>query len=329
MKGAHVTRSARGRTATLTALALSAALGLSACGTGGGGESKNAEKRTHPVKTAKGTVSVPDAPERVVVLDTGELDSAITLGVKPVGATKADVGKALPGYLPKDKVEGIENVGTIGQPNLEKIASLKPDLILTSALRDEANYEELKAIAPTVMTEATGYPWKQNFRVHADALGKKAEGEKVVADYEKHAAEVTEALGGRKKAKELKTNVIRFTEGSDTRIYGDKSYIGTVLKDVGLGRPPIVKKAKEADGLYVGVSPERIDEADADVLFHSSYGDPDKSGYSKAVKSDLWKDVRAVRDGKAFAVDDDRWFLGIGYTSAHQILDDISKNLAG
>lgn len=316
------------RTMTLTALAAAASLSLTACGGGADeGRAKKENQGTHPVKTVKGTVSVPNHPKRVVVLDTGELDSALTLGVKPVGATKADVSKALPGYFPEDEVEGIQNVGTIGSPNLEKIASLKPDVILTSAMRDAKNYEQLKAIAPTVMTEATGYPWKENFQVHAEALGKKSEGEKVVADYKKHAGEVTEALGGKKKAKATEANVVRFMEGADTRIYGDKSYIGTVLKDVGLGRPPVVKKATEADGLYVGVSPEKIDEADADALFHSSYGDPAKSGYAKASKSGLWKNLKAVKEKKEFAVDDDRWFLGIGYTSANQILDDIEKNL--
>ncbi|CAM5626297.1 Iron-siderophore ABC transporter substrate-binding protein OS=Streptomyces rimosus subsp. rimosus(strain ATCC / DSM 40260 / JCM 4667 / NRRL 2234) OX=1265868 GN=SRIM_024645 PE=3 SV=1 [Streptomyces rimosus subsp. rimosus] len=41
-----------------------------------------------------------------------------------------------PGYLPKDKVAGIEDVGKIGAPNLEAVAALKPDLILTSKVRD-------------------------------------------------------------------------------------------------------------------------------------------------------------------------------------------------
>lgn len=326
-----MTLSARSRTVSLTALAAAAALSLTACG--GGADKGQAEKDskggkdTHQIDTFKGKVEVPKHPKRVVVLDTGELDSAITLGVKPVGATKADVSKNLPGYFPEDKVEGIQNVGNIGAPNLEKIASLKPDLILTSAVRDDKNYKQLKAIAPTVMTEATGYPWKENFKVHAEALGKKAEGEKVVADYEKHAADVTKAIGGKDKAKSLDTNIVRFMEGADARIYGDKSYIGTILKDLGLGRPEIVKQAKEGNGTFLSLSPEKIDEADAGALFHSSYGDPSKSGYNKASKSGLWKNLKAVTDKKEFAVNDDRWFLGIGYTSANQILDDIEKNL--
>lgn len=317
----------RRRGIAVAAFALSASLGLSACGSGP--ESADAKKAggTHTVNTPKGGIEVPDEPRRVVVLDTAELDSAITLGVKPVGATKADVGKSFLDYLPKDEVEGIENVGTIGQPNLEKVAGLKPDLILTSSTRDEKNYDELKAIAPTVMTETTGYPWKQNFLTHADALGRNAEAKKAVADYEKHTREVTEALGGKDRAKALKTNVVRFTEGADTRIYGRKSYISTVLEDVGLGRPPVVKEATDFDGLALDISPEKIDKADADVIFHSSYGDPEKSGEAKTVKSPLWKGLRAVEDGKAFHIEDELWIQGIGYTAAGRILDEIEQDL--
>ncbi|AXK32316.1 iron-siderophore ABC transporter substrate-binding protein [Streptomyces armeniacus] len=318
-------RSALAVTAATTAT-LTAALGLTACGSDS--DSGKAEGGTHVVKTYKGDVKVPDNPERVVVLDTAELDSAITLGVKPVGATKADVGTDFLGYLPDSKVKGIENVGNIAQPNLEKIAALDPDLILTNGSRDEKNYDKLKEIAPTVMTETTGLPWKENFKVHADALGKKEEARKVVAAYDKHAGEVTEALGGAERAKSLKTNVIRFVEGADLRIYGDGSYIGTVLEDAGLGRPPIVDKATELDGLMLEVSPEQVDKVDTDVLFYTSYGDQSKSGESKATDNGLWKNMKAVKNGTAHRVNDELWIQGIGYTAANKILDEMAKLLA-
>ncbi|WP_030559755.1 ABC transporter substrate-binding protein, partial [Streptomyces exfoliatus] len=111
--------------------------------------------------------SVPVAPKRVVVLDTAELDSALTLGVKPVGATHADVDSGFLSYLPEDQVAGIKDVGAMTTPNLESIAALKPDLILTSKVRHGDAYDELKKIAPTVMTENTGFTWKENFQTHA------------------------------------------------------------------------------------------------------------------------------------------------------------------
>jgi len=321
----------RRRAIAAGAIALGGALALSACGSSdsdkGSGEDSagSGSGRTHVVKTAMGDVRVPVAPERVVVLDTAELDSAITLGVRPVGSTHVEAASGFPAYLPKDKVSGIEDVGEMLNPNMEAIAALKPDVILTSRIRHAAKYDQLKQIAPTVMTENTGYPWKENFQVHADALGKKAEAKKVVSDYEAHAGKVTAAVGGPAKAAATKVNIVRFVEGADIRIYGEKTYIATLLKDVGLGRPAIAAKAK--DGFSYDVSPEKIDLADADVIFRSTYGDPKKARQTQTVGSGLWKNMDAVRNGDVHTVDDELWIQGIGYTAANRILDEMRTDL--
>ncbi|MEV0261574.1 iron-siderophore ABC transporter substrate-binding protein [Streptomyces sp. NPDC050617] len=323
----HRTLRPRGAAAVGLPAALAAvALTLSACGSGSeNGKTSGSGAGTHTVQTAMGAVKVKDHPRRVVVLDTAELDSAITLGVRPVGATHADVATGFLDYLPKDKVSGIKDVGAVAAPNLEAIAALKPDLILTNKDRDASRYEELSQIAPTVMTGATGFPWKANFGTHATALGKAAEARKAVADYTAHAKRVTAALGGPEKAAATEVNVVRFVEGADIRIYGRQNYIGTLLADVGLGRPPIVDKAR--DGFSYDVSPEQIDEADADAVFTSTYGDPKKSKESQATGSALWKNMKAARNGRTFKVDDQLWLQGIGYTAAGKILDELRADL--
>ncbi|MFJ8075545.1 ABC transporter substrate-binding protein [Streptomyces sp. NPDC096176] len=309
-------------------LALTAALVLSACGSSepsDKGESAAGGSDMRTVKTAMGDIQVKKAPKRVVVLDTAELDSAITLGVKPVGATHAGTESGFLPYLPKDKVDGIKDVGEMMTPNMEAIAALQPDLILTSKIRHGDKYAELKKIAPTVMTETTGYPWKENFQLHADALGKKAEAQKAVADYDAHTKKVTEALGGKDKAAGTEVNVVRFVEGADIRIYGKQNYISTLLADVGMGRPAITDKAK--DGFSYDVSPEKVDLADADVVFHSTYGDPTKAKQKQTLDSALWRGMKVVENNKVFAVEDELWIQGIGYTAASKILDELQANL--
>ncbi|MFC9946973.1 ABC transporter substrate-binding protein [Streptomyces pratensis] len=312
-------------------LAVTAALTLTSCGSSDSGSgsgsdgSASSSGGTHMVGTAMGNIKVPVAPERVVVLDTAELDSALTLGVKPVGATHTGTESGFLSYLPKEEVAGIEDVGEMMTPNLEAVAALKPDLILTSKIRHGDKYDELTKIAPTVMTENTGYPWKENFQVHANALGKVPAAEKVIADYDTHVAEVTEALGGKEKAAATEVNMVRFVEGADIRVYGRQNYIATILADVGLGRPAIVDKAK--DGFSYDVSPEKIDQADADVVFHSTYGDAEKSKETRTVGSGLWKNMAAVKDGKVFPVEDELWIQGIGYTAAEKILDELRTDL--
>lgn len=317
----------RRRVLTAGALALSGVLTLSACGSSDSDDSGSGSgpDRTHTVKTAMGDVRVPVAPERVVVLDTAELDSAITLGVKPVGSTHVEASGGFLNYLPEDKVAGIKDVGEMMNPNLEAVAALKPDLILTSKVRHGAKYDQLKKIAPTVMTETTGHPWKENFRTHADALGKQDAAKKVVADYTAHVKKVTAALGGPAEAKATEVNVLRFVEGADIRLYGEQSYVATILKDVGLGRAPIAAKAK--DGFSYDLSPEKIDLADTDVIFRSTYGDPKKARQTQTVGSGLWKNMKAVKSGNVHTVADELWFQGIGYTAAAKILDELRTAL--
>ncbi|MEU6660495.1 iron-siderophore ABC transporter substrate-binding protein [Streptomyces sp. NPDC046821] len=321
-----MTRS-RALTAGLLAglLALTGTLALTACGTSGDGVSPSSSTRTHSVETAMGDVEVPVHPRRVVVLDTGELDSALTLGVKPVGATRAATEDGFPSYLAEDDVRGIKPVGEIADPDLEAVAALEPDLILTSKIRDGRRYEQLSAIAPTVMTETTGTTWKMNFQVHAAALGRKEAAKKVLSEYDAHIAKVTTAMGGKEKAAATDISFVRFVEGSDIRIYGRQNYIGTIFSDLGVGRPPIADKAR--DGFSYDVSPEKVDLADADVVFTSTYGDPAKARATRTMNSGLWKGLKAYRDGRIFEVDDNLWIAGIGYTAAHQILDEFQRDL--
>ncbi|MFD9423868.1 MULTISPECIES: ABC transporter substrate-binding protein [unclassified Streptomyces] len=309
-------------------LAVTAALALSACGSSDGDRdsgSKAAGSGTHTVSTVNGNVEVPVAPKRVVVLDSGELDSALSLGVRPVGATHSATEDSFPSYLPASETKDIKQVGEIANPNMEAVAALKPDLILTSKVRDGDRYEQLSKIAPTVMTEATGSAWKENFQLHADALGKKAEAKKVIAAYDAQVAKVTEAIGGKEKAAATEVNFVRFVEGAEIRIYGKQNYIGSLLADLGTGRPAITDKAK--DGFSYDVSPEKIDLADADVIFTSTYGDPGKAGTTKTMNSGLWKGLKASKNGKVFKVDDRLWIAGIGYTAAGKILDEFQADL--
>lgn len=308
-----------GAAAVLAVLALTA----TACGSGEDTAKSSAGGEKHTVRTAMGKVDVVDDPKRVVVLDTDALDSAVTLGVKPVGAVTAEAGAPMSTYLPEDRIKGIKNVGLIMEPNLEAISGLKPDLILSSKERDEKSYEELSKIAPTVFTETTGPAWRENFELHADALGKEEEAKKVVADYERHVAEVTGTLGGPKKAKETEVGFVRFVEGADTRLYKNDTFVGSILKDLKVGRPANVDNT----GFSLDVSPERIDEADSDVMFYSTYGDPKKAKENSITGGGLWKSLDAVKNDKAFKVDDNLWMLGIGYTGADRILDEMGKRL--
>lgn len=308
------------------ALLLAASLSLAACGggedsgeEGAGGETTGDAGQTRTVEHAMGSSEVPAEPERVVVLDTGELDSALTLGVTPVGATEAVAGEGLPEYL--EGTEDIELVGTIEEPNLETISTLEPDLILSSSLRHEAIYDQLSGIAPTVFTEQTGVTWRENFDKHAEALGREDEAEEVVAEYEQATADFQERLGEDPPT----VSVVRFI-ADDTRIYQKENFIGTILEDVGLPRP---ESQDVEDFALLNVSAEAIPDMDGDVIFTTVYGEESDTAKAQVESDPLWQNLQAVQQGRVYEVSDDLWMLGLGYTAAEGVLADLERYILG
>ncbi|OPF76732.1 ABC transporter substrate-binding protein [Streptomyces antioxidans] len=335
----------RARGSAALALALAGALSLTACGSsdggagggernGGGGKSvaqggkdfgKAAEETAklgtaakpgafpRTITHAMGRTELKSRPKRVVVLDVGELDNVVSLGLKPVGYAPSEGDQAIPGYLKKD-AGNPKNVGTINNLNLEAINALHPDLILGSKLRAEPLYDELKQIAPTVFSIRPGFTWKENYRLNAAALDRTAEAERSLDAYEKKAEKLGEDIGAEKPT----ITMLRFMPQA-TRLYAKASFIGTILRDVGLPRP----ENQRINDLAAEISPERIDEADADWIFTGVYGDPKATKRDQARSNPLWKKLRAVKAGRARNVDEETWYLGLGVTAADRVLDDL------
>lgn len=268
------------------------------------------------IKHANGETEIKEKPERVVVLDMGELDSVLSLGIKPVGMVTSKGANPVPDYL-ADKVKDVPSVGTIQEVNVEKIAELKPDLIVGSQLRVDDLYGQLSDIAPTVLAIRPGYPWKEDFRLIGDALGEEEKTVDILNDYADTLAQIKEKM-----PKDTTVSMLRFMPDK-IRLYANKSLIGVILRDAGLARP----ENQDIDELAAEISPESISEADGDYLFYSSYGDPSATGEDKIVESEQFKNLSAVKEGKAFRVSDDLWFLGLGPTGAKKIAEELVEYL--
>ncbi|MFG3225609.1 ABC transporter substrate-binding protein [Kitasatospora sp. NPDC048194] len=321
-----MTRSLTRRAALGLAAGFAPGLALAACGAGspapGGGSPGAGGTRT--VRHARGESAVPARAGRVVVLDTDALDSVVTLGITPVGATTVGGGAPFPAYLPAERLAGTKPVGVIGQPNLEAIAALRPDLILSNQVRDDKRYEQLSRIAPTVLSRTTGPSWKENVRLHAEATGRQAEAQAADTVYRAKLRELVTAIGGPARAAATRVEMARFLAGAPTRLYLNDTFVGSLFKDLGLGRPA----NQDKPGFSLEISPEQVDQAAADVIFYSVYGDAAESDQAKITEGALWKDLDAVRNGRVYRVDDNLWMLGIGYTGAGLVLDQMRADLA-
>ncbi|MDP2711149.1 MAG: iron-siderophore ABC transporter substrate-binding protein [Solirubrobacteraceae bacterium] len=105
------------------------------------------------------------AAKRVVALEWDAVENLRALGVKPVGA--ADL-RGYRTYVSIKLPTGITDVGTRGEPSIERIASLRPDLIIVPRNRSGRNLSSLRKIARVLQTNP--YPGSTASRAHYNAM---------------------------------------------------------------------------------------------------------------------------------------------------------------
>ena len=119
---------------------------------------------------------------RIVVLDPATVEMIYMLGAedKIVGVANLERSKV----WPEEKVAKLESVGTFIKPSLERIITLKPDLVIMSALTDDnlnnglkSNNIEAKRIQANSIEEIF-----TNFMEVAKMLGKENEANKIIAE---------------------------------------------------------------------------------------------------------------------------------------------------
>ncbi|WP_179032323.1 ABC transporter substrate-binding protein [Paenibacillus kribbensis] len=297
---------------------------LSGCGAGGAGTSTNAGEApeassTDSVRTIEhvlGKTEIKGTPKRVVTLYNGANDVMIAYGIKPVGIVEASGTEPVYDYLKKD-LEGIPTVGLETQPNMEEIYKLKPDVIIATKFRNEATYQQLSEIAPTVAVDQL-YEWKDTVKLIGQVLNQEDKGAQLLADWDQRVADFKKKMGDRLP---IKASIVNF-RADHTRIYY-MGFAGQILKELGFTRPP----EQEADKWGIKVnSKESIPDMNADTLFVFNSGKDQaaiEKNYEAWTSHPLWKNLDAYKKKSIFKVNEVNWNLAGGYLSANLMLDDL------
>ncbi|MBC1814990.1 ABC transporter substrate-binding protein [Listeria seeligeri] len=286
---------------------------LTACGSSSDKDSsKEKEDATKTVTdTLDRKIEIPTTPKRIVALqNVSEME---ILGVKPVGT--------LDYYITTypEATKGTESVGN-DKPNIEKIASLKPDLIVISDYQKDL-LENLEKVAPVYITHFGDTSDKQLSNM-ANLLNKKAEKEKWDKDY---------AAASKEAKATLKDAGVENEKAAVIQFYGKEIYI---------------HDAKVFDGLFSGAGFTPTDEAkanhetkaisseaipsyakDADRLFILMPTDGNDDSINEMLKG-VWKDIPAVQKNQVYKVDNTKWS---DYSASAQLyqMEDTVKQITG
>jgi iron complex transport system substrate-binding protein len=182
------------------------------------------KRRPLKVQHARGETRVPFLSDRPVTVDPAALETALALGVKPLGSTSWQPGGRQPAYLRRE-TSGVESLGFARTPDLGAIERLDPDVIVGNDLFQKQFYDRLEAISPTVYSGVPLTEWKADVRFFGEALGRSDEGERLLIDWDRRVARTKQAIGSALP----KTIALP----PDLRHSLDRAFVDSVLEDVG------------------------------------------------------------------------------------------------
>ena len=317
---------------------------------GGNGDSASGSSVGYPVtiKHAQGELTLDKAPERVVVLDLGVLDSIASLDLSSAVAGVPKTSTTYPDSLSEFQSDTYKDVGTVKEPDEEAIADIDPDLVIV-AKRTSKAYETLSANFPTIdMTvkpdDATdgaaqgggggGGEGQQKSATatatltsYADILGnifnKKDDAQAKLSEFTTAADEVA------KVAKDAGKGLFLMTNGDKVTAFGTGSRFDVVFDEFGV--TPAVEDV-EAATHGEAIDFEFIGDADPDLLFvldRSAAIGQEGTPAKEVLNNDIVNATKAWKNNKVFYVNGVDWyFIGEGFTASPRMAGEIKNDLS-
>jgi iron complex transport system substrate-binding protein len=286
---------------------VAASLVLAGCASGSGSSTDSASSGSSDaafpvsITTGLGTTTIESAPKRVVALGWGDAETALELGVQPVGASDwlAFGGDGVGPWLKGAYDKSPKIIQTL-EPSYEDILKLNPDVILdVKSSGDKERYDKLSAIAPTVAIPKGGENYlastEQQTTMIAKALGKESAGKKLLSGLD-------DAYAAARKAHpdfEGKTAVVGAYSSEGFGAYASTDSRSTFMRNLGFEIPKAIDEQAGKE-FSVHLSDENLDLLDADLtLILPIYVDA-----SEASSNKLFQKVPSVEAGHAIVFDD-------------------------
>ncbi|WP_260853142.1 ABC transporter substrate-binding protein [Corynebacterium glyciniphilum] len=290
----------RRRRGTAAAAIFLAATVLTACSDNDDSGSEASETTTSgpvTVTHSMGTTEVPRNPEKVVSFSPAWTDAFSALG-SPV-----DIEYRIDGYdddkpwatNDSGRVETYSADATGRSDNSEDIAAEDPDVIFVSYVPDQAAYDKLNAIAPTVAVvgdNTQSDDWREVTELAGEILDRSGDAADLIQAVGDKIAETKDAHPGLDGASAAFGQI---SEQGLAVVTDDNDPANTFLSDLGMSVPEEIRSASQ-DGSRAFIAEENIDMLNTDFLAMWAIG---------VNPSDLkgWDQLTAVRSGAAYLPD--------------------------
>lgn len=260
------------------------------------------------------SVQVPNRPSRIVAVSDAEGGIQILdLGVPLVGlATRNGTFERAMKVVPTPQsLAGVAPIGDVFSVSPEKVAALRPDLIVGGAFGGklstglDKNLAQLEAIAP-VAAIATFDPIPKVMARVAELVGRESDAEAEEKRFEARAADIRRRMASPPQGFTA-TSIYHFGNGQ-VRVNGPGvSALEAAITEVGVTFSPVTTASGQTF-----ISYEQIGQLEADLVFH--HFDPALPDSARA----LFDGLAAVQAGQAF--EHDRTFTRT-YSGLRRALD--------
>jgi iron complex transport system substrate-binding protein len=284
---------------------------------------------SYAVKDALGrTVLFPKVPERIVVAGRAVVSIVNALYLFPgVGRRVIGVGvtdQGLGDFFPRLDASSSDKVRFPNDAGVERIAALKPDLVILKTYMKEPLGTGLSSIGIPVLYVDLESP--DGFYADLLALGetlRQADRARTVIDfYQARIRAVTEAATGRRRPGVL---LLSASESGGERAFTvpPAAWIQSRIVETAGGEAAWKSAATGSGWSKIGF--EQIAAWNPEYILVVSYKTPAAVVVERLRNSPDWKELRAVREGKLFAFPadfyswdqpDTRWILGLEWLAA-------------
>ncbi len=265
-----------------------------------------------------GTTELKKAPKRIVILDNLYGEILDPLDITPVGATtgQADSQEFSTLFKKQYKDAKVVSVGWQGNPDLDKIAELKPDLILMTGEQEDL-YDELSEIAPTVgyqINTDENWDYHETSLKVAEIFDKRDEMKKDLDRLD--AREAVFAENVKAKFGNQKLMYLRVTD-NDIRYYA-YGHFGYLYDTYHFNRA----ETFNPDDMLQVIDPDKLKDINPDLLIVQA--DSQELLDNKLKNTPVWTCLKAVQNNKVIYADYSTYMLGFGIVSQEAIMKQIS-----
>ncbi|MGM9986838.1 MAG: helical backbone metal receptor [Bacillaceae bacterium] len=283
----------------LLVLSLLAGCGSTASETSG---SEKATTSNNPAESTKSEIVITDfakrelhfkhSPKNIVALSSGDMNIIYSLGGTVVGRPTSH------GDSPDAPYANVEQVGSTHEYDLEKIASLKPDLVIGNNPMNTKDIQAFEGIgSQMLLTSANSVAEIQKeITLYGDLLQKQDKATEINASITKKIEDYS-----KQNSKDKRRVLLIYGAPGTYMVALPNSLTGDILQSVGGENIAADYKALENYPQYAQLNVERIIEANPEYVFLITHGNPSevKDGFTKEMaQNPAWNNIKAVKNNK-------------------------------